>query len=148
MITIYTIGFTKKDARRFFELLKRAKVEKLIDIRINNSSQLAGFAKGTDLEYFCESILSCKYLHLTDLAPTKELLKSYSDKEISWNEYEKTFNKLLEARGIISKHNIRIFNNSCLLCSEDTPEHCHRRLVAEFLKKSHPEEDIKILHLT
>lgn len=147
MITIYTIGFTKKDARRFFELLKKAKIEKLIDIRVNNSSQLAGFAKGVDLKYFCKTILDSEYIHIPDLAPTKELLKSYTNKETTWIQYEKIFTKLLQERMVLKKYDINIFNNSCLLCSEDTPECCHRRLVAEYLKKEHPEQDVKIIHL-
>ena len=77
MITLYTIGFTKKNARKFFGLLKQAGVKKLVDIRINNSSQLAGFAKGGDLEFFMKEICNADYVHLTDLAPTKELLKDY-----------------------------------------------------------------------
>lgn len=147
MVTIYTIGFTKKDARRFFELLKTAKIKKLIDIRISNSSQLAGFAKGGDLKYFCKMILEAEYIHIPDLAPTKELLKSYTNKETSWTEYEKIFIKLLQERKVLHKYNIDTFNNSCLLCSEDTPEFCHRRLVAEYFKKEYPEQDIKIIHL-
>lgn len=147
MINIYTIGFTKKDAKRFFELLKQARIERLIDIRVNNSSQLAGFAKGGDLKYFCKTILNCEYLHFVDLAPTKELLKSYSNKEITWNDYERVFNEILEARNVAAKHDIAIFNNSCLLCSEETPARCHRRLVAEFLKKKNPQEEFVISHL-
>lgn len=147
MIKIYTIGFTQKNAKHFFELLKGVQIERLIDVRVNNSSQLAGFAKGRDLEYFCKEILDCEYLHFTDLAPTKELLKSYSDKKIAWTDYEKIFNSLLQTRDISKRHDISIFDNACLLCSEAAPEQCHRRLVAEFLKRKNPDKKIEILHL-
>ena len=98
MITLYTIGFTKKSAERFFTLLKNAGIKKLVDIRINNSSQLAGFAKGKDLEFFVKELCGAEYLHIVELAPTKELLKDYQDKVIDWNGYVSVFNKLLNTR--------------------------------------------------
>ena len=97
MITLYTIGFTKKNAQKFFELLKNAGVRKLVDIRINNASQLAGFAKGTDLKFFMKAICNAEYEHITDLAPTKELLKNYQDKVIDWNGYTVVFKKATAA---------------------------------------------------
>ena len=147
MITLYTIGFTKKSAKSFFELLINAKIERLIDIRINNSSQLAGFAKGADLEYFMNKICNAKYVHDTNLAPTKELLKSYRDGDTSWNEYIATFNGLLKSRHIAERYDIEKYNNNCFLCTEDTPEQCHRRLVVEYLKKNNPDKQIRIIHL-
>lgn len=147
MITLYTIGFTKKNARKFFTLLKTAGVKKLIDIRINNASQLAGFAKGQDLEFLVKEICDAEYIHITDLAPTKELLKDYQDKKIDWDGYTAIFNNLLNTRHISERYKVQNFDKSCFLCTEDTPEKCHRRLVAEYFKKSNPEEDIRIVHL-
>lgn len=147
MITLYTIGFTKKSAEKFFTLLKKAGVKRIVDIRLNNASQLAGFAKGSDLQYFVKEILGAEYVHFTDLAPTKELLKSYQEKEITWNGYEHIFSSLLEKRCIKSKYKVADFDNSCFLCTEDTPEQCHRRLVVEYFKENNPNEEIKIVHL-
>lgn len=131
MITLYTIGFTKKTAEKFFTLLKNAGVKRIVDIRLNNASQLAGFAKGADLKYLAKAILGAEYVHITDLAPTKELLKSYQDKETSWNSYVRIFSGILENRHIKEKYKVEEFDKSCFLCTEDTPEQCHRRLVAE-----------------
>lgn len=147
MITLYTIGFTKKNAQKFFELLKNAGVRKLVDIRINNASQLAGFAKGTDLKFFMKAICNAEYEHITDLAPTKELLKNYQDKVIDWNGYTLVFKKILQDRHIAERFNVENFDNCCFLCTEDTPEQCHRRLVAEFFKAKNPDKDIRIVHL-
>ena len=147
MITLYTIGFTKKNAQKFFELLKNAGVRKLVDIRINNASQLAGFAKGTDLKFFMRAICNAEYEHITDLAPTKELLKNYQDKVIDWNGYTVVFKKILQDRHIAERFKVENFDNCCFLCTEDTPEQCHRRLVAEFFKAKNPDKDIRIVHL-
>ena len=147
MITLYTIGFTKKNAQKFFELLKNAGVRKLVDIRINNASQLAGFAKGTDLKFFMKAICNAEYEHITDLATTKELLKNYQDKVIDWNGYTVVFKKILQDRHIAERFNVENFDNCCFLCTEDTPEQCHRRLVAEFFKAKNPDKDMRIVHL-
>lgn len=147
MIKLYTIGFTKKSAERFFTLLKNAGVSKIVDIRLNNASQLAGFAKGSDLQFFVKNILGANYVHLPDLAPTKELLKSYQDKETTWAEYVHVFSEILKKRHIKERYKIEDFDNSCFLCTEDTPEQCHRRLVAEYLRDANPDKEIKILHL-
>lgn len=147
MITLFTIGFTKKNARKFFTLLKEAGVKKLVDIRINNASQLAGFAKGQDLEFFVKEICGADYVHMTELAPTKELLKDYQEKKIDWESYTTTFNRILKERHISERYNVKDFDNSCFLCTEDTPEKCHRRLVVEYLRNCNPDVDIKIVHL-
>lgn len=146
MITMYTIGFTKKSAKHFFELLINNKVEKVIDIRINNSSQLAGFAKGNDLSYFVHALGNMGYIHNTDFAPTKELLTGYQKGEISWPKYIEIFRGLLIDRKISQKYNIESFNNACFLCTEDTPEQCHRRLLVEYFKELYPDK-IRIIHL-
>src|SRR5208282_2476130 len=133
--TLYTIGFSGKSAEEFFTLLKKAGVKILLDIRLNNISQLAGFTKGKDLAYFVKEILAGQYYHITDLAPTKELLKKYrTDKD--WQSYEKEFRTLLENRN--AETTIRpelIMGPTVLLCSEKTAEKCHRRLTAEYLQK-------------
>lgn len=147
MIKLYTIGFTKKSAERFFSLLKNAGVSQIVDIRLNNASQLAGYAKGSDLEFFVKNILGASYVHLTDLAPTKELLKSYQDKETTWAEYVHVFSEILKKRHIKERYKVEDFDNCCFLCTEDTPEQCHRRLVAEYLRDANPDKEIKILHL-
>lgn len=147
MIKLYTIGFTKKSAERFFTLLKNTGVSKIVDIRLNNASQLAGFAKGSDLQFFVKNILGASYVHIPDLAPTKELLKSYQDKETTWAEYVHVFSEILKKRHIKERYKVEDFDNCCFLCTEDTPEQCHRRLVAEYLRDVNPDKEIKILHL-
>ncbi len=146
MITLYTIGFTKKSAEQFFELLKKNHVTKLIDVRINNSSQLAGFAKGCDLKYFVKHICNADYVHITDFAPTKDLLSKWRKEEINWKQYTNIYLNLLSERSIAKKYDIKNFDKSCFLCSEDTPDMCHRRLLAEYLKENSAEE-VKIIHL-
>jgi uncharacterized protein (DUF488 family) len=146
MITLYTIGFTKKTAQQFFELLKKNNVKTLVDIRINNSSQLAGFAKGCDLSYFTKEICDINYIHIVDFAPTKELLSDYQNKKIDWTEYQKIYRELIENRKIASKYSAKDFDNACFLCSEDSPEQCHRGLLTEYYKEISTEE-IKIVHI-
>lgn len=132
---IYTIGFAGKSAEEFFLLLKKAGIKILLDIRLNNVSQLAGFTKGKDLAYFVRAILDGKYYHLTDLAPTKELLKKYQADE-DWQSYEKEFLALLEKRNVEVKIKPELLKGpTVLLCSEKTAEKCHRRLTAEYLQK-------------
>ena len=146
MITLYTIGFTKKSAEQFFELLKAHHVRTLVDVRISNSSQLAGFAKGSDLTYFLKHIGGIGYRHITDFAPTKELLSDYRADKVSWPEYERIFNSLMDKRAINSRYHVADFDNCCFLCSEETPDHCHRRLLAEYLQRQDP-DNVKIVHL-
>lgn len=145
-MNIYTIGFTKKNAETFFGLLNKARVRTLIDVRLNNVSQLSGFAKRDDLQYFLKEICQVDYVHAPDLAPTEDMLKSFKKGELSWPDYEKRFLSLMSKRRIedlLSKNHLE---NSCLLCSEHDPRFCHRRLAAEYLKKKSISE-IKIKHL-
>lgn len=131
---ICTIGFTKKTAADFFGILKRARIKRLVDVRLNNTSQLAAFAKRDDLAYFLKEICGIEYLHEPLLAPTEEIIRSYRDKEITWDEYEKRFSALLEARKVEELIDKRGFDvPTVLLCSEPEAEHCHRRIVAEYL---------------
>ena len=146
MITFYTIGFTKKSAEQFFNLLRDNSVKQLVDVRISNSSQLAGFAKGKDLEFFVKEICHIPYKQVIDFAPTKELLDKWHKKEVSWTEYESIYTSILRERDILRKHGIKQFDGSCFLCSEETPENCHRRLLVEYMKK-HSTEDVRIVHL-
>jgi len=145
LIRVFTMGFTKKNAEEFFTILKDHGVRKLIDIRLNNRSQLAGFTRGDDLKYFLKELAGIEYEHNLELAPTKELLKKYQRKEISWKEYEEEFRETLESREGLRSINQKDFDMSCLLCSEATPEKCHRRLVAEFIKADN--EDVEVIHL-
>lgn len=136
---IYTIGFTKKTARKFFELLKNNGIDTLIDVRLNNTSQLAGFAKSPDIEYFLKEICDIKYIHDSTFAPTDKLLKDYKNKSVSWELYEQTFTEIMNSRKIedyiANKYNFLEDRNICLLCSEDIAEKCHRRLVAQYFAR-------------
>jgi uncharacterized protein (DUF488 family) len=145
MIKLYTIGFTGKPAEKFFNLLTKAGVKKIVDTRINNVSQLAGFAKGSDLKYFAKEIGDISYEHNLDFAPTKELLTRYRNKKMTWEEYEVEYLNLLDMRRIAFKTDIEKLHENCLLCSEHTPEKCHRRLLAEYLKNV--KNDLEIVHL-
>lgn len=145
MIKLFTIGFTGKTAEIFFNLLRNNEVKKIVDTRINNVSQLAGFAKGADLRFFADEIGQMSYDHNVDFAPTKELLSKYRNKKINWQEYEIEYLNLLDMRNVAQKTNIDLLHENCLLCSEHTPEKCHRRLLAEYLK--HVRNDIEIIHL-
>ncbi|MBD5411662.1 MAG: DUF488 domain-containing protein [Treponema sp.] len=144
-INLFTIGFAKKDAKTFFSLLKENGVKKLIDVRLNNVSQLAGFTKQDDLKYFLNELCDIDYYHFKQFAPTEDILKRYKKKEISWKQYEMEFNVLIAQRRIENEVPLDLLNNSCLLCSEPTAEKCHRRLVAEYFCKFYPQ--INIIHL-
>jgi uncharacterized protein (DUF488 family) len=142
---LFTIGFTKKSAQRFFELLRASGAKRLVDVRLNNVSQLAGFAKRDDLAFFVREICGMEYLHLPQLAPTQEMLDAYKKEKGDWNAYETRFLALMKQRRIEETVPQEVLADSCLLCSEDKPHHCHRRLVAEYL--NHHWGDIEIAHL-
>ncbi|MGP1387731.1 MAG: DUF488 domain-containing protein [Thainema sp.] len=145
-INLFTIGFTQKSAQKFFETLKKAGVKRIIDTRLNNVSQLSGFAKRADLEYFLKAIDNIDYIHILDLAPTKDILDDYKKKRISWEDYENKFNTLIVDRKIENKVSPDFLDGGCLLCSEAKPHHCHRRLVAEYLQQK-LDTAIKVHHL-
>ena len=145
MIRLYTIGFTGKSAERFFELLEHNQVKKIIDTRVNNSSQLSGFAKGKDLAFFAKQLANIDYEHQLKFAPSKELLGEYRKKEISWDEYTEEYIGLLDERNIRKEVDIVGLHECCLLCSEHTAEKCHRRLLAEYLQRLN--SSIEIIHL-
>lgn len=145
MKRIYTIGFTGKTAKEFFTKLEEAGVKRVLDIRLKNSSQLAGFAKKDDLQYFLMKINRIQYLHLTELAPTEDIMDSIKGKKITWSEYELQFNKLLAKRKVENLMTGELAEGDCFLCSEEKPNLCHRRLVAEYLQKKLG--DITVIHL-
>lgn len=141
-----TIGFSKKNLRKFIELLESNNVEKLVDTRLNNTSQLSGYSKKDDLEYVME-LRNIEYVHEPILAPTDDILKSYKKKEITWETYEKRYIDLLIERNIKDKIGEIVGNKTiCLLCSEHKPHHCHRRLLAEYINKYC--QEVNIIHLT
>jgi uncharacterized protein (DUF488 family) len=134
-VAIYTAGFAEWTAEQFFGELKQRQVEQLIDVRLNNVSQLAGFAKKKDLEYFLRTICGADYRHEPMLAPTADMLKDYRSKKTSWLEYERLFMILLAERRVESVLSRQIFDgNPVFLCSEHKPDHCHRRLALEYLQ--------------
>jgi uncharacterized protein (DUF488 family) len=133
-VEVYSIGFTKKTAQQFFDLLRRERIRRLLDVRLNNVSQLAGFTKRDDLKYFLREICSTEYLHEPLLAPTQEILDAYKKKHGGWEEYEQKFLALMSERNIEQRLDRSIFSvPTVLLCSEPTPERCHRRLVLDYL---------------
>ena len=134
-IHLFTIGFTKKTAEAFFTKLLQAGVERVVDVRLNNNSQLAGFSKRDDLAYFLKAIACIEYVHLLELAPTAELLERYRKLDKDWAGYERDFLKLIAERHIETTVPPNLLDGGCLLCSEDKPDHCHRRLVAEYLRE-------------
>ena len=142
---ILTIGFTKKSAERFFETLTKSGAKRVVDVRLNNGSQLAGFAKKDDLAYFLDQICHIDYRHVPTLAPTKEMLDGYKKNGGSWDDYERKFLALMAECRIEEKLERELLKDACLLCSEDKPYHCHRRLVAEYLKEHWG--DVEIEHL-
>lgn len=141
---LYTIGFTKKSAESFFNKLRGADVKRLIDVRLNNVSQLAGFAKRQDLEYFLRAIADIEYRHELQLAPTAEMLDRYKKLDHDWPRYERQFLDLVTQRGIENLPR-NGFSDACLLCSEDSARQCHRRLVAEYLRDKW--RDVEVVHL-
>lgn len=134
MIRLFTIGFTHKSAEQFFNLLRKNAVTTLVDTRINNTSQLSGFAKGSDLRFFAQEIAGIAYTHRVDMAPTKELLTRYRAGQMTWAEYEVEYLNLLDLRRLGDHVRIEDLHGNCLLCSEHKPDQCHRRLLAEYLQ--------------
>lgn len=144
-MNLFTIGFSKKNAEKFFETLLQNGVKRLIDIRLNNKSQLAGFTKSSDLQYLLRKIGNIEYVYMPQFAPTKDLLKRYQNKQVDWKAYEAEYNKILDDRNITKDLDYSIFDKAVLLCGESTAEHCHRRLLAEYLLQNNTQ--ISIIHL-
>ena len=135
-MTIFTIGFTKSKAAHFFGRLARAGVVRVHDTRLNRTSQLAGFAKQDDLSFFLERIGGISYQVEALLAPTADILDAYRHKQIGWDEYARRYLDLLVARRVEHRIALHDLDRTCLLCSEATPEHCHRRLAADYLAQA------------
>lgn len=146
-MTIYTMGFTQKNAKKFFGLIKENAIKLLIDIRLNTVSQLAGFTKGEDLKYFLDEICNCEYVHDLVFAPSKELMDEYKSGKIDSKEFEFQFKQLMKERNGIEYfvRNYTSHDKLCLLCSEPAADKCHRGLVAEMIKEDKPE--VAIVHL-
>lgn len=142
---LYTIGFTKTTAESFFSRLSKAGVKKVVDVRLNNVSQLAGFAKKNDLQYFLKAICEIDYEHRPELAPTQDILDAYKKHRGDWAIYEQQFLELMTRRKIEDTIPRSAIDEACLLCSEDKPHHCHRRVVAEYLTDRWG--DLDIVHL-
>ena len=143
---VYSIGFTEKTAEKFFTLIQsQPSIKNLVDVRLNNVSQLSGFAKKNDLKYFLKELCNVNYMHVPELAPTKEMLNPYKKGNISWEVYEDNFLNLMAKRKI-ERIDKSLIENSYLLCSEHKPHHCHRRLVIEYLNK-HWDTDFEVKHL-
>lgn len=144
---LYTMGFTQKSAREFFGLVQAHRIDMLVDIRLNNTSQLAGFTKGEDLRYFLQALCGCRYQHCAAYAPTKELLDDYKKGRLDWEGYVRQYIPLMESRQAVGMfyEAFSTYDAVCLLCSEPTPQHCHRRLLAEMIAAAHP--DITIQHI-
>lgn len=143
--TVYTIGFTKKTAAEFFELLRKSGTRRVVDVRLNNVSQLAGFSKKDDLKYFLKEIAGIDYIHQPLLAPTADILDAYKKHKGDWSIYEPAFLALMKKREIEKRIDPSTIKGGCLLCSEDKPHHCHRRLVVEYLQSKWGELDIRHL---
>ncbi|MFZ4439203.1 MAG: DUF488 family protein [Syntrophales bacterium] len=144
-MNIFTIGFTKKNLRTFIERLNTAGAKKVIDIRLHNTSHLAGYAKKDNLEYVL-SLVGIGYEHHPELAPTEVMLTDYTKGTLSWQDYEKKFKDVLAQRNLIQ--NMSFMGEGgpvCLLCAEDKPHQCHRRLVAEYYASN--TEGVQIRHL-
>ncbi len=142
---VFTIGFTKTSAESFFSRLQNAGVRKVLDVRLNNVSQLAGFAKKEDLRYFLKAIGGIDYVHEPKLAPTQEMLNAYKKDGVDWGDYERRFLALMAERRIEEIMPRSSLEGACLLCSEDKPKQCHRRLVVEYLQRKWG--DIEVAHL-
>lgn len=135
---LYTIGFAGKDARTFFGILRASGVKTLVDIRLNNTSQLSAYTKKNDLEFFLDAVAGIRYVHATEFAPTQDLLESARKRHLPRDEYEAAFRAILAERNPIARLRREDFEDACLLCSEPTAKDCHRGLVAEYLEKSWP----------
>jgi len=145
-MNLFTIGFTKKSAEIFFTRLRDAGVKRIVDVRLNNVSQLAGFSKKDDLRYFARAICNIDYVHIPDLAPPAAILDPFKKgKHADWDLYQRQFLELIRARKIERTLSPDLLDGGCLLCSEERPDHCHRRLVAEYLQDRW--KDVEIKHL-
>lgn len=145
-IEVYTVGFTKKSAETFFNFIRTSEINTLLDVRLNNVSQLAGYAKRDDLKFFLKELCNTDYVHVPELAPTKSILNAYKKGEMSWEVYEDKFLNLMGQRHIEKSIKSTLLDHGCLLCSEHEPHFCHRRLVVEYLNEN-SNLNLKVKHL-
>jgi uncharacterized protein (DUF488 family) len=145
LVKVFTMGYVGKNAREFFDILKQAGIRKVADVRLYNTSQLAGFAKKQDLEYFLQTIVGAEYIHMPIMAPTKQLLNDYKKGRLNWPQYENQFNSIIAERQIEKHIMLQDMDMVCFLCSEAKADNCHRRLVAEYLAEHW--KSISINHL-
>lgn len=143
---IYTIGFTRKSAETFFSFIRKSNISTLLDVRLNNISQLAGFAKRDDLKFFLKELCDTEYIHTPELAPTKAMLSAYKKNEIPWKVYEDKFLNLMAQRQIEKIVKPSLLDQGCLLCSEHEPHLCHRTLVVDYLNE-YSDLDLQVKHL-
>ena len=144
-VQLFTIGFTETAAEQFFTMLRNAGVKRVVDVRLNNTSQLAGFSKKDDLRFFLREVGGIEYVHIPELAPTQDILDAFKKNKGSWESYERKFNLLMAQREAENALSPEVAHLGCLLCSEKEPDHCHRRLVAEYLQRHWG--DVSITHL-
>ena len=144
-MNLHTIGFTKKPASAFFALLRDSGARRLVDVRLNPGGQLSGFAKQDDLAYFLRELCGMDYAHMPELAPTREILDGLRKGHRHWPTYEREFLALMDERRVAETVDRESLANAVLLCSEHSPEHCHRRLVAEHLRERWG--DVEVVHL-
>ena len=142
---IFTIGFTKKSAERFFTMLRRPGLVRVVDVRLNNVSQLAGFTKRDDLRFFLREICRLEYVQAPHLAPTQEIMDKYRKNGGDWSEFERMYLELIDSRRADSLLEAETLDGACLLCSEAEPDRCHRRLAAEYFRNRW--SDVRIEHL-
>lgn len=145
-IDVATIGFTKTTAAHFFERIRTSGVSTVIDVRLHNTSQLAGFAKADDLAFFLKELCGASYVHQPLLAPTDDILKAFKRDKGDWETYETAFMGLMAERRVEHQLSPAMFKDGCLLCSEDKPHHCHRRLVCDYLNTKW-QGALKVRHL-
>ena len=145
MLNLFTIGYTKKSAEKFFGIISENRIEIVADVRLYNSTQLAGFSKSADLQYFLKRICNCNYIALKQLAPNPSLFENYKNGNTPWNEYEKIYNKFLETEANLDFFYAFKNKRICILCAESAPTYCHRRLIAEKVAKIY--NDVNIKHL-
>ncbi|NJD11495.1 MAG: DUF488 domain-containing protein [Gemmatimonadetes bacterium] len=141
---LFTIGFTRKTAEEFFTLLRQAGVRRVLDIRLNNVSQLAGFTKQDDLAFFLREIAGMEYRHMAELAPTQALI-DLARKRQEWDRFEAGYRRLIRTRKVEDVVSRQLLDGACLLCSEEQPEHCHRRVLADYLVEHF--EGLQVRHL-
>ncbi len=146
MPTVYTIGYQRKPLATLIGQLRQAGVDAVIDVRLRNTSHLAGYTKRDDLAFLLREGFSIAYEHHPELAPTLEILDAYRA-DGDWAIYEVRFVPLLTERVAegVGREILARYRAPCLLCAEPTPERCHRRLVAEYWARHLPE--LTIVHL-